>query len=262
MARPTKKAKTNNNEEMSFPKTPMEGKSVPDVTLKARKNGDWLDIKTGEFFADKTVVVFSLPGAFTPTCSSTHLPRYEQLFDLFKANGVDEIVCVSVNDGFVMESWAKDQHAKNVLLFPDGNADFTKAMGMDTDKSAIGFGVRSWRYSMLVKNGTIEKIFPEPVQEGDPFEVSDADTMIKHINPKVEIPPSTVIFTKKGCPYCKKAKELLSAKGYPYDEVITGLGGNVSFGTLLAVSGKTSAPQIFMDGKLIGGSDDLEKYFA
>ena len=129
-------------------------------------------------FAGKTVVVFSLPGAFTPTCSSTHLPRYNELAPAFHANGVDSILCVSVNDTFVMNEWAKDQEADNVVLVPDGNGEFTEGMGMLVDKTDLGFGKRSWRYSMLVKDGVVQKMFIEPQKPGDPFEVSDADTML------------------------------------------------------------------------------------
>lgn len=105
----------------------------------------------------KKVVVFSLPGAFTPTCSSNHLPRYEELYDEFKALGVDEIVCVSVNDAFVMFKWGREIGAKNVFLLPDGNGEFTRKMGMLVDKSNLGFGLRSWRYSMFVNDCKIEK---------------------------------------------------------------------------------------------------------
>ena len=119
--------------------------SIPSLTLKARKDGDWDDIETDKFFSGKRVVVFSLPGAFTPTCSSTHLPRYEELAADIKAEGVDDIVCMSVNDGFVMEAWGKDQGVVQVKLFPDGNGEFSEHMGMLVDKSPIGFGNRSWR---------------------------------------------------------------------------------------------------------------------
>ena len=133
-----------------------EGKKVPSVTLKYRENGEWGQITTNELFGKRTVVVFSLPGAFTPTCSSTHLPRYNELAPVFKQNGVDEVVCISVNDPFVMEEWAKNQECDNVRVLPDGNGEFTEKMGMLVDKSDLNFGKRSWRYSMLVKDGTIE----------------------------------------------------------------------------------------------------------
>ena len=137
---------------------------------------------TDDLFKGKKVVVFSLPGAFTPTCSTSHLPRFEELYDEFKALGVDEVICVSVNDAFVMYKWGVDQGRKNVFLLPDGNGEFTEGMGMLVDKTNLGFGKRSWRYSMFVNDGEVEKQFIEPGKEDncptDPFEVSDADTML------------------------------------------------------------------------------------
>jgi peroxiredoxin len=167
---------------------------VPHTVFKTRVRdesvgGDnpyrWEDMTTGDIFAGKKVVVFSLPGAFTPTCSSNHLPRYDELFEEFKAQGVDAIVCVSVNDAFVMFKWGKEQGNKNIFLLPDGNGEFTRKMGMLVDKSNLGFGMRSWRYSMLVNDGAIEKMFVEPDFGDncptDPFEVSDADTMLAYL---------------------------------------------------------------------------------
>jgi peroxiredoxin len=158
-----------------------EGQRVPDVTIRTRIDGEWIDLRTGDLFAGKTVAVFSLPGAFTPTCSSNHLPRFEQLADQIRAQGVDEILCISVNDAFVMNAWAKDLGCSKVRVIPDGNGAFTEAMGMLVDKSDLGFGRRSWRYSMLVRDGVIEKMFIEPQVEGDPYEVSDADTMLRYL---------------------------------------------------------------------------------
>ena len=167
---------------------------VPDVTFKTRVrdesiDGDnpfkWYDLTTDELFANKKVVVFSLPGAFTPTCSTSHLPRYEALYDEFKALGVDEIVCISVNDVFVMYQWGLKQNRENVFLLPDGNGEFTRKMGMLVDKSNLGFGMRSWRYSMYVDNKEIKKVFKEAGFDDncptDPFEVSDADTMLEYL---------------------------------------------------------------------------------
>ena len=124
----------------------MEGKSVPNVTFPVRQGEQWHHLTSAEIFNNKTVVVFSLPGAFTPTCSSTHLPRYNELANVFKQNGVDDIVCVSVNDTFVMNAWAQYQEAENITLLPDGNGEFTDGMGMLVDKNDLGFGKRSWRY--------------------------------------------------------------------------------------------------------------------
>jgi glutaredoxin-like protein len=235
-----------------------EGKKVPEVTFPVRKNNEWVNISTKELFKGKTVVVFALPGAFTPTCSSTHLPGYNELAPVFKENGVDEIVCLSVNDTFVMNEWAKDQEAENITLIPDGNGEFTEGMGMLVDKADLGFGKRSWRYSMLVKDEVIEKMFIEPEVPGDPFEVSDAETMLKYINPKAKKRPLITLFSKVGCPYCAKAKKMLSDKGFDYEDI--SLSKTITTRSLKAVCDATTVPQVFIDGKLIGGSEDLEVY--
>lgn len=236
------------------------GKSVPKMAFKTRAGEQWRDVTTGDIFSNRTVVVFSLPGAFTPTCSSTHLPRYNELAGKFRENGVDQIVCLSVNDAFVMNAWKKDQEAVNITVLPDGNGEFTAGMGLLVDKRSLGFGMRSWRYSMLVKNGVIEKIFIEPEKDGDPLEVSDADTMLNHINPKAVAPEPVVIFAKAGCPHCARAKALLEKHDYEYREISSS--GHITSTTLRAVSGSSTWPQIFIAGKLIGNADDLEAYFA
>ncbi len=237
-----------------------EGQKVPNVTFRNRKDGEWMDVTTDELFSGKTVVVFSLPGAFTPTCSSSHLPGYNELAPVFKENGVDDIICLSVNDAFVMNEWEKDQEAENVTLIPDGNAEFTDGMGMLVDKADLGFGKRSWRYSMLVKDGTIEKMFIEPEKPGDPFEVSDAETMLNYINPNAAKPKSVSLFTKVGCPFCARAKEMLKEHGLNYEEIV--LGQDITTRSLQAMAGATTVPQVFIDGKLIGSSEDLEAYLS
>ena len=132
-------------------------------------------------------------------------------------------------------------------------------MGMLVDKSAIGFGKRSWRYSMLVKDGVIEKMFIEPEVDGDPFEVSDADTMLDYINPNAVKPKPVALFTKPNCPYCQNAKRLLDKHGFNYEEIV--LGKDATLTSLKAMSGRETVPQVFIGGKHIGGSDDLESYF-
>ncbi|MCV2403636.1 peroxiredoxin [Marinomonas sp. C2222] len=167
---------------------------VPNVTFKTRVRNEalggpnpfeWKDVTTDDLFKGKKVVVFSLPGAFTPTCSTSHLPRYEELYSEFQAQGVDAVICLSVNDAFVMFQWGKSQDAKNVFLLPDGNGDFTRQMGMLVKKDNLGFGMRSWRYSMFVEDGSITKMFSEAGYQddapSDPFEVSDADTMLDYL---------------------------------------------------------------------------------
>ena len=235
-----------------------EGSRVPDVTFRVRENNDWKSVNTSDLFAGKTVVVFSLPGAFTPTCSSTHLPRYNELAPAFHANGVDSILCVSVNDTFVMNEWAKDQEADNVVLVPDGNGEFTEGMGMLVDKADLGFGKRSWRYSMLVKDGVVQKMFIEPQKPGDPFEVSDADTMLQYINPTAKLPDQVAIFTREGCQYCARAKALLNDLGYEYAEVP--LPHTTRSKVVGALAGAKTVPQVFINGKLIGGLEQLESW--
>ncbi|MGE5514330.1 MAG: peroxiredoxin [Bacteroidota bacterium] len=172
---------------------------VPKVTFKTRVRNDalggpnpfeWKDLSSDAVFKGKRVVLFSLPGAFTPTCSTSHLPRYEQLYDDFRALGIDSIICLSVNDAFVMYQWGKTQGAEKVFLLPDGNGEFTRKMGMLVDKSNLGFGMRSWRYSAYIEDGEVKKMFVEPGFDdncpSDPFEVSDADTMLNWLKQQKE----------------------------------------------------------------------------
>jgi glutaredoxin-like protein len=236
------------------------GQKVPSVVFPMRQNDEWVSRSTDDIFKGKTVVVFSLPGAFTPTCSSTHLPRYNELAQTFKDNGVDEIVCLSVNDTFVMNAWAENQEADNVSLIPDGNGTFTDGMGLLVDKAEIGFGKRSWRYSMLVKDGVIDKMFIEPNKPGDPFEVSDADTMLDYINPEAKKPQPVSIFTKPGCQYCATAKALLTESGLVFEEIV--MGKDASLASLKAITGADTVPQVYIGGELIGGSEQLTAYLS
>jgi glutaredoxin-like protein len=235
-----------------------EGRNVPEVSFRIRRNGEWQTITTDDLFANRNVVVFSLPGAFTPTCSSTHLPRYNELAPVFEQNGIDEIVCVSVNDPFVMEEWAKDQEADKVFLLADGNGEFTEKMGMLVDKSDLNFGKRSWRYSMLVRNRKIEKMFVEPQEPGDPFKVSDADTMLAYLNPNARTPDQVAILTREGCSFCAKAKAQLAAAGIEYVEVP--LPHAIRTKAVGAIAGAQTVPQVFVNGRLIGGSEALDAW--
>lgn len=238
----------------------LEGKPVPKVSFKTRADNGWRDLTTDELFKGKTVVVFALPGAYTPTCSSSHLPRYNELARVFRDNGVDDIVCISVNDAFVMDEWRRGQDAADITFVPDGNGDFARGMGMLVDKRELGFGMRSWRYSMLVRDGVIEKLFIEPEREGDPFEVSDADTMLRHMNPDARAPEPIVMFSRPGCPFCARAKAALAERKLRYTDISQDQKINTS--VLRAVSGHITWPQVFIGGRLIGGADELEAYLA
>ena len=150
------------------------GEKIPSVNLKRT---DMSDINTDELFGGRKVVIFAVPGAFTPTCSNQHLPGYVTQAADIKAKGVDEIVCLAVNDAFVMDAWGKDQGTgDHVTMLADGNADFARAVGLDFDGSGIGFGVRSQRYAMVVNDGVVELLNVEAPMK---FEVSDADSVIK-----------------------------------------------------------------------------------
>lgn len=169
-------------------------RKVPDVVFKTRVRDEslgtenpfrWQDLSSKDVFAGKRVVLFAVPGAFTPVCSDGHLPGYAARHDEFKALGIDQVICLAVNDAYTMFQWSKQQGCDNLFMLPDGNAEFTRKMGMLVDKSNLGYGKRSWRYSMLVDDGVIEKIFVEPGMcdnaESDPFEVSDAETMLGYL---------------------------------------------------------------------------------
>lgn len=170
----------------------MIGRTVPDVTLKTRVRDErgegpnpfrWQDVQTGELFAGKRAVVFALPGAFTPTCTTEQCPAYERAYDDLKAGGADEVYCLSVNDAFVMFQWGKMLGIENLKLLPDGSGDFTRRMGMLIRKDHLGFGDRSWRYAMVVDDGRIVAWFEEPGindagQDDDPYGVSSPDTVL------------------------------------------------------------------------------------
>ncbi len=168
--------------------------NVPNIVFKTRVRdesigGDnpfrWQDVSTDDVFKGKSIVVLALPGAFTPTCSSTHVPGFEAKYDELKAKGVDEVYCVSVNDAFTMFQWSKNLGVEKVKMLPDGNGDFTRLMGMLVKKENLGFGDRSWRYSMHVVDGEIKKMFAEPGLmdncPDDPFTCSDIDTMLDYL---------------------------------------------------------------------------------
>jgi glutathione-dependent peroxiredoxin len=235
-----------------------ENRTVPDLKTSVLRNGEWATVSTRELFAGRNVVVFALPGAFTPTCSTMHLPRYDELAPAFRDRGIDEIVCVSVNDPYVMQEWGRDQGCRNVTLLPDGNGEFTSAMGMLVDKSDLNYGQRSWRYSMLVRDGRIEKMFVEPDKPGDPFEVSDADTMLDYLDPQNRKPDRVAMLSKEGCPFCAKAKRMLEDAGVDYVDVP--LPNDIRARAVGAIADARSVPQVFVNGRLLGDSQRLERW--
>lgn len=164
-------------------------KTIPNVNFIFREDGEFVTRTTPELFEGKRVVIFSLPGAFTPTCSAYQLPGFEEKYEEFDALGIDAIYCISVNDGFVMNAWAKDQGIKNVQLIPDGNAEFTIGMGMLVAKTNLGFGNRSWRYAAVVDNGEIEWMVEEPGRENnateDPYVATTPEAVLEYVKSTV-----------------------------------------------------------------------------
>jgi peroxiredoxin len=173
----------------------MQGRQVPDVTFKTRVRDEavggpnpfrWQDVTTDDLFAGKRVVVFSLPGAFTPTCSNEQAPAFERLYDEFKAAGVDEVICVTVNDAFVVYQWGKTLGVEKLRMVPDGSGHFTRRMGMLINKDHLGFGHRSWRYVMVVNDGVVEKWLEEPGindagLDDDPYTVTNPDVVLEYL---------------------------------------------------------------------------------
>lgn len=174
------------------------GRKVPDVTFRTRVRDEaiegsnpfrWQDVTSADYFGGKRVVLFSLPGAFTPTCSTFQLPDFEKLHPEFQAEGIDEIYCISVNDAFVMNAWGKTQDLKNVKLIPDGSGEFTRKMGMLVAKDNLGFGMRSWRYAAIINDGFVEQWFEEEGFsdncDSDPYGVSSPQNILEHLRRKI-----------------------------------------------------------------------------
>ena len=233
----------------------LEGQRVPDVTFRVRANNEWNDVTTDDLFAGKTVVVFSLPGAFTPTCSSTHLPRYNELAPAFKAHGVDDdrlhVGQRRVRDERVGEGPGTRRTSPSC---PTATASSPTAWACWSTSRDLGFGKRSWRYSMLVKDGVIEKMFIEPEKPGDPFEVSDADTMLRLPRPERRRSPTRSRSSPaKAAASAPRRRALLTELGYDYVEIP--LAHAVRSTVVGAVDRRSSTvPQVFINGEYIGGA--------
>jgi glutathione-dependent peroxiredoxin len=235
-----------------------EGRSVPSVTLAEMQDGRLRQIRAPELFEGRRVILFALPGAFTPTCSTAHVPGYVALLSEFKAAGIDDVICLSVNDPYVMQAWRQSEKAQGIHFVADPFAEFTTAMGMAVDHRDTLLGTRSWRYSMLVENGTIEKMFIEPDKAGDPFEVSDAETMLRYLRPDRRSLGPVLVLARHGCPFCARAEAMLTERGIVFDAVY--LGDELTMRGVKAASGSSTVPQVFIGGQLVGGSDQLARF--
>jgi glutathione-dependent peroxiredoxin len=237
-----------------------EGSRIPDVDLYLFRDGAAKRVTAAELFGGRRVLVFALPGAFTPTCSTAHVPGYVARANDFRKADIDDIICLSVNDPYVMNAWQDAEKARGITFAADPEGEFTREMGMLVDKREAGLGMRSWRYSMLVNDGKIEKMFVEPQVSGDPFEVSDAETMLKYLRPKQTGPGAILMLARHGCPHCRRAKELLNDRGLAFEAVH--VGDELTMRGVAAAAGKALVPQIFVDGKLIGGADQLAQHLG
>lgn len=235
-----------------------EGSQVPDVELFMLRDGAVQRVRSAELLGTGRTIVFALPGAFTPTCSTAHVPGYVARAADFKAAGIKDIVCISVNDPYVMDAWQDAERARGITFVADPEGEFTREMGMLVDKRDAGLGMRSWRYSMLVNAGKVEKMFIEPEKPGDPFEVSDAETLLRLLTPNQAGPSAILMLARHGCPHCRHAKELLSERGLSFEAVH--IGDELSMRGVRAAAGAATVPQVFVDGKLIGGSEQLADY--
>lgn len=233
---------------------------IPRAGLRVLREGQWQRIVSDELLGSTTSVLFALPGAFTPTCSAQHLPRYEELAPLIRSHGVDQVLCLAVNDPYVMARWGREQGLREVVLVSDGNGEFSRKMGMLLDQSDQGMGRRSRRYSMLVRRGRIEKLFAEPQQTGDPYTVSDADTLLDWLAPRWPHPPRIAMLTQDGCPHCAQARQLLGEHRLGFEELK--LDDARRSRVLGAIAGALTTPQVFIDGQRIGGCDELQGYLG
>jgi len=206
-----------------------EGQRVPTVPLAEMKGGIVRDLSSDEIFGDRRVILFALPGAFTPTCSTAHVPGYVALVNELKAAGIDDVVCLSVNDPFVMQAWQESEKAQGIHFVADPFAEFTTAMGMAVDHRL-----------------------------DDPFEVSDAETMLRYLRPERQTLGPVLVLARHGCPSCDRAKQMLKERDIPFDSVY--LGEELTMRGIKAASGASTVPQVFIAGKLVGGSDQLAQF--
>jgi len=232
-----------------------EGHRVPDVRLAEMRDGNVRVVNSADLFNRRRIILFALPGAFTPTCSTAHVPGYVALLNEFKTAGIDDVICLSVNDPYVMQAWQESEKAQGVHFVADPFAEFTTAMGMSVDHRESLLGTRSWRYSMLVQDGAIQKMFIEADEGDDPFKVSDAETMLGYLRPGRKTLGPVLVLARHGCPHCQRAKALLAERGIRFDAVH--LGDELTMQGVKAASGGTTVPQIFVGGKLVGGADQL-----
>ncbi len=232
------------------------GQRLPSTLLLNVCEGEHVAQKSDDFFRGKRVILFGLPGAFTPICSTSHLPRFEALASEFLHAGVDAIVCIATNDCFVLDVWRKQLGIQHVKFVSDPSGAFTAAMGLLVASDTLG--TRSRRYSLVALDGVVEQFYIEDESGNDSLTVSDADTLLAAITGKPK-PPAVLLFAVNGCPACERAKELLDRQGLRYEIILIGTDINVQ--ALRAATGQNKLPQVFIDGRYVGGYDQLQQHF-
>lgn len=241
--------------------TDKTGHKLPSFEFNMFEEYRWVGHTTDELFVNKRVVIFAIPGAFTPTCSSLHLPRYNELYETFRSYGIDEVYCLAVNDSFVLNAWKKAERATNIVMLPDPDGEFTKKLGFLVNKSEVCLGDRSWRYSMIVNRGVIEKMFIEPENQGsDPFGESSADQLLKYLNPEAELPPAVTVFSKPSCPICAGVRNSLKSHHLQFEELE--LHEDFTIKTAKAIAGEGDLPIVFINGTKFGSPEELDGYLS
>jgi len=233
------------------------GQLLPNVTLFIEEASQAKAISTRAFFVGRRVALFAVPGAFTPTCSSAHVPRFNALARDFRRAGIDAVVCLAVNDLFVLGAWQQKLGAESLQFLADPKGDFARAVGLLKDLGPLG--LRSRRYALIARDGVVEHCFVEADHDGDPFEVSDADSLLS-AHTGVLPPPAVLLFALEGCPRCAKTKELLDQRGLDYE--VLHIGEQLSMQAVRAATGRHQVPQVFIDGECIGGYEDLQRAFG
>lgn len=238
------------------------GQKIPAFEFFMFKGEDWISRTTEKLFGHSRVVVFAIPGAFSPICSTLHLPRYNELYETFRSYGIEEVYCLAVNDSFVLNAWKKAERADNIVMLPDPDGEFTKKLGFLVNRNEVCLGNRSWRYSMVINNGVIEKMFIEKGDKGkDPYGESSAENMLKYLNPDVELPPSITLFSKTSCRICAAIRALLEKHHLPFEELH--LNEEYTIKTAKALTGPMEElPVLFINGTKFSKIEELEAYLS
>lgn len=242
--------------------TDKTGQRIPTFEFFMFIGDQWVSRTTEQLFGNSRVVVFAIPGAFSPVCSTQHLPRYNELYETFRSYGVEEVYCLAVNDSFVLNAWKKAERADNIVMLPDPDGEFTRRLGFLVNRNEVCLGNRSWRYSMVINNGIIEKMFIEKGDQGtDPYGESSAENMLKYLNPDAELPPSITIFSKVSCQVCAQIKSMLEQHHLQYEELH--LNEEYTVKTAKALTGPADdLPVVFINGTKISKVEELEAYLS